>query len=417
MPTFVPDNATKTGGTMRVLYSFPHKIGAERICETAWQQVAGVHAAGATVLVYPGAVSRPLPEGIRVQPTLARGRLRIPYRVLGHSRAFTLHDRVVARRLRSIASEVDLVHTWPSGALKTLRTANELGIPTVLERPNSHTRVAVEVVRRESERLGVELPTGSEHALDEAVLKHEEEEFRVADHLLCPSDFVRQTFLDEGYPPEKLLRHAYGFDDRVFHPAVDVSPAKRPFTALFAGYAAVRKGLHYALEAWRDSAAHASGKFLIAGSILPAYEAKLHPLLDQPGVVALGHRTDVAELMRDSDILVLPSLEEGSPLAVLEALGSGCVPVVSDVCGDACRHGENALVHRVGDVEMLSKHIDLVHNGPTLLARLREGAITSAPSHTWKAAGRRLFEVYAQALDRPPAQTGSGVDTTALAEL
>ena len=35
---------------IRVLYSFPHKIGAGRICYTAWQQVAGLAAAGADVL-------------------------------------------------------------------------------------------------------------------------------------------------------------------------------------------------------------------------------------------------------------------------------------------------------------------------------------------------------------------------------
>ena len=40
-----------SGGRVRVLYSFPHKLGAERICYTAWQQVNGLAAAGADVLV------------------------------------------------------------------------------------------------------------------------------------------------------------------------------------------------------------------------------------------------------------------------------------------------------------------------------------------------------------------------------
>ena len=38
---------------IRVLYSFPHKLGADRICYTAWQQVNGLAAAGADVLVFP----------------------------------------------------------------------------------------------------------------------------------------------------------------------------------------------------------------------------------------------------------------------------------------------------------------------------------------------------------------------------
>jgi hypothetical protein len=61
---------------IRVLYSFPHKLGASRICYTAWQQVNGLAAAGADLLVYPGALQRPVPEGVKVFSTLARGKLR-----------------------------------------------------------------------------------------------------------------------------------------------------------------------------------------------------------------------------------------------------------------------------------------------------------------------------------------------------
>ena len=393
---------------IRVLYSFPHKIGAGRICETAWQQVTGVAAAGADVLAYPGAIAKPLPAAVRVRPTLARGRVRVPYRVLGQWRALHVHDRIVARRLERVADEVDIVHVWPSGALNTIKTAARLGIPTVLERPNAHTRYAYEVVQRESERLDVPLPADYEHAFNAAVLQHEEEEFRLADKLLCPSDFVRSTFVEEGYAPEKLVRHSYGFDDAVFYPEPEKERTVRPFTALFAGLAAVRKGLHYALEAWLQSSAHRDGVFLIAGSFLPAYEAKLASLLAHPTVRVLGHRHDVPQLMRQSDIFILPSIEEGSPLAALEALGSGCVPLVSDVCVGACRHRENALVHQVGDVETLASHINLLHSDRSLLADLRAGAIRSAPGCTWTSAGARLLEVYGGVVESAPATADGG---------
>ena len=68
---------------------------------------------------------------------------------------FALHDRIVARHLRHHVNDVDVVHLWPSGALETLRVAREVGIRTVLERPNAHTRVAYQLVREECERIGV----------------------------------------------------------------------------------------------------------------------------------------------------------------------------------------------------------------------------------------------------------------------
>ena len=155
---------------MRVLYTFPHRIGVGRICTTAWEQVNGIAAAGAQVTAMPASVGLDLPEAVRVSPTLSRGRLRIPYRVLGELRALAIHDRIVARRLPRLASQVDIVHAWPLGSLETLKVARRLGIPTVLERPNAHTRFAYEVVREECERLGVELPGDHEHAYNETIL-------------------------------------------------------------------------------------------------------------------------------------------------------------------------------------------------------------------------------------------------------
>jgi glycosyltransferase involved in cell wall biosynthesis len=381
-------------GRIRVLYSFPHKIGAGRICTTAWHQVSGVAEAGASVVAYPGAVARDLPATVEVRPTLARGKVRVPYRVLGQRRALAVHDRIVAHRLPKLAGGIDLVHTWPSGALETLRVAGDLAIPTVLERPNAHTRFAYDVVQREGERLGVTLPPGHEHAYDEDALRWEGEEYALADRLLCPSDFVVQTFRDEGFPPSKLARHAYGYDESVFYPDDGPRPRTRPLTMVFVGDNALRKGLHHALEAWSRSPISRRGRFLVVGELPAGYVEKIRPLLDQPSVEVLGHRRDVPALYRNSDIFVLPTLEEGSPLACLEALGSGCVPVVSDVCAGVCTHMENSLVHPVGQVDVLTEHLTMLSEDPDLLERLREGALRSAPGLTWTAAGARLLDVY-----------------------
>ena len=212
------------GEPIRVLYSFPHKLGADRICHTAWQQVNGLAAAGAQVLAFPGALHKGVPASVMVRPTLARGRLRVPYRVLGKMRALALHDHIVAHRLDGLAGKIDVIHTWPVAARETLKAAARLGIPTFLERPNAHTRFAFEAVAKEFGRLGLRLPPDDEYFWRDDVLRKEEDEYRLADYILCPSDFVRRTFLEQGFPAQKLLRHTYGFDEQVFHP----DPAPRP---------------------------------------------------------------------------------------------------------------------------------------------------------------------------------------------
>ena len=391
-----PDSQKKY---IRVLYSFPHKLGASRICYTAWEQVRGVARAGADVTVFPGVLHRPVPGVDKVVPTLARGKFRIPYKLLGRIRACELHDFIVARRLQKMAGKIDLVHTWPVGSLRTLRAARKMGIPTVLERPNAHTRFAYSVVQAECDRIGVSLPPDHEHAYNEEILKLEEQEYAEAYRILCPSEFVVKTFRDEGFAPEKLLRHIYGFDQTRFSPSTAVKNPDEGLTMIFVGVCAVRKGLHFALEAWLSSTAHKKGKFLIAGEFVPAYREKLAPLLKHPSIKMLGQSSDIPELMRNSDIMVLPSIEEGFGLVCTEALGSGCVPLVSDACTDTCQHMLNALVHPVANVAVLKEQISMLDQDRSLLAKLRSEAISSSRSLTWDAAGEKLLAAYRKALE------------------
>ena len=218
----------------------------------------GVAAAGADVLVYTGVVHRPLSDGVRVCTTLARGTTSRALSSPGPRRSFRLHDRIVARAASQARRTMSTSCT--SGPWRPARRSERLhasGIPTVLERPNAHTRFAYEVVAAECERLGITLPPDHEHAYNAEILRHEEEEYELADYLLCPSDFVVKTFRDQGFPQEKLLRHTYGFDPLVFSPPAVERPERAGLTVLFAGVAAVRKGLHLALEAWLRSPASA----------------------------------------------------------------------------------------------------------------------------------------------------------------
>jgi len=390
----------RKNGPVRVLYSFPLRLGADRVCYTAWQQVNGLAAAGADLLVFPASLGRPVPAGVRVSPTLARGKLRVPYKLIGTERAVALHDHIVARRLEKLVGQIDIVHTWPTGALETLKTAARLGIPTVLERPNAHTGFAMEVVQKECDRIGVPLPPDHEHAYNAEKLHKEEEEYRLATRLLCPSEFVVKTFLDKGFTQEQLVRHIYGYDEKVYYPSNEPRSSQSGLTMLFVGVCAVRKGVHFALEAWLKSPACKDGTFMIAGEFLPEYAEKLAPMLQHPSVKVLGHRNDVPELMRKSDILVLPSIEEGYGLVIAEGMGSGCVPLASEACTEICSHMQTGLMHRVGDVEALTQHITLLYNDRALLERLRAASLKyAAAESTWTAAGRALLNAYLETLD------------------
>ena len=378
----------------RVLYSFALKMGGGRVGCTSWQQVKSVAEAGAQILAFPGVLQTPLPPGIAVRPTLSRGKIRVPYKISGTLRACAIHDWIVARRLEELNGQIDIVHTWPLASLRTLATAARLGIPAVYERPNAHTRFFYEAVRDECSQIGLTLGPNHEHNWNDEVLRLEEEEYRRATRILCPSRHVAETFQQRGFTPEKLARHHYGYDPTEFFPEPVSRPANEPLTMLFAGGLSPVKGLHYALQAWVKSSACRKGSFLLAGEPTAQYMAMLRPFLNHPSVQVLGHRNDVNELMRKSDVLVLPSISEGFALVCAEAIGSGCIPLVSDRVTEMCKHMQNSLVHGLGDVETLAQHISMLDGNRDLLKRLRAGCLATSPEMTWRAAGIQLLKVY-----------------------
>ena len=76
-------------------------------------------------------------------------------------------------------------------------------------------------------------------------------------------------------------------------------------------------------------------------------------------VVLPGSRKDIPDLVGAADVFVLPSLKEGLPLALLEAMASGRAVVVTSVGGmaEVIRDGENGLVVPPGSPNRLAEAI------------------------------------------------------------
>jgi glycosyltransferase involved in cell wall biosynthesis len=377
----------------RVLYSFPRILGRAGVGTTAFHQVAGLVAGGFDVVVAAKEVER-VPDGVaRVVRTMPASGVRVPHRLIG-GRAVAFHDLVVSALVRR--HRFDAVHGWPLGCRRTFRAARARGAATIREVPNTHATHARRVVAAEEARIGCST-LGPPAALDrfEAL---ELAEYELADLVLVPSELARETFLAGGVPAERLALHRYGYDHHAF-----ATPAAPPphdeFTALFVGRGQPRKGLHLALEAWRRSNQPAGTRFLVCGAIDEPYRRALQADLSAPGVEVLGPRPDVPDVMRSADVLVLPSVEEGSALVTYEAQAAGLALLVSDATGARFEHGVHGFSHEPGDVDALTAHLRELATDRVALDRMRAAALDNARTLTWEDAGRELAEIYERALD------------------
>lgn len=132
-------------------------------------------------------------------------------------------------------------------------------------------------------------------------------------------------------------------------------------------------------------------------------EERLRALIEEVGaghaVHLLGHRGDVAGIVRDLDVAVLPSISEGSPLALMEYMACSAAIVASDVGGvsELVQDGVHALLVPPADPEALAGAIRRLVEQPELARRLGTAAgERQRASYDVDGVVRRLEELYVE---------------------
>jgi glycosyltransferase involved in cell wall biosynthesis len=146
----------------------------------------------------------------------------------------------------------------------------------------------------------------------------------------------QKAYIEQNYrlAPDKVVVVGAGYNDALF--TCGVKPAPPPVQIVYAGKLINAKGLPWLLKALKTIAAPKWQLHLVGGGSGGEMEACLRLAQD------LGERVRVhgqipqavlAEIFKQAHIFVLPSLFEGLPLVVLEALASGCRVVATDLPG------------------------------------------------------------------------------------
>lgn len=132
---------------------------------------------------------------------------------------------------------------------------------------------------------------------------------------------------------------------------------------LSTGRLAAQKGFQYLIEAAQDIVKqHRNVHFIIAGK--GKLEAVLTKQINQAGlekrVHLIGFHPNVHSLLQAADIFVLPSLYEGMPNALMEALANGVPSVSTDVNGvsELMKDEEHGYIVSSGNASELAGAID-----------------------------------------------------------
>jgi glycosyltransferase involved in cell wall biosynthesis len=167
-----------------------------------------------------------------------------------------------------------------------------------------------------------------------------------------------------------------------------------------------RKGIRYGIPALNAILArhpHVTVKVIGTGcpvaNVLADFDPQVH---DRVQVIPHYVHHNLPEILQDCQILLFPSLSEGFPLAIPEAMACGLTPIVTNIPGstEIVMNEVNGLVVPVRDRETLIQAMErLIHNTATL-NQLRHAAYHLAQDYSWQNIAKQRLNLYESVLSR-----------------
>lgn len=159
------------------------------------------------------------------------------------------------------------------------------------------------------------------------------------DRVIVFSHLQRQLLIRLGVPADRVVVIPNGVDIQKYSPGVSNLKAELGAERIFLyqGRVAPEKNVESLLKAWKQCRMGADAKLVIVGnhgplasSLMPFYGA-------EHGIIWLGFIADEQrriDILRGTDVFVLPSLVEGLSLSLLEAMACGVACVATDAGAD-----------------------------------------------------------------------------------
>jgi glycosyltransferase involved in cell wall biosynthesis len=187
-----------------------------------------------------------------------------------------------------------------------------------------------------------------------------------SDYIVAVGSKIAREAARRGTPPDKLVRIPHGVDVPIAYPKTRRPPDGPPLKLIFVGRIDhEQKGvfdLPQVILGAQQLGARITLDIVGEGPDATALREKFEA--DLPGFPVVFHgrqsNEETLRLMGEADVMLMPSRYEGFPVALVEALALGVVPIASHLPGmtdDAVTAGVNGFLPPVGDIEGFARAI------------------------------------------------------------
>ena len=290
-----------------------------------------------------------IPKWVKLAGRFSPLRFSVAWQGFIESIAF---DRSVAKRLPPAETFIG----FAGQALRSIQAARRLDYKKhLLATAIPHINLSVTQLRKAWEYLPIE-STGYIAKQHERFLH----EYESADRILYSSELVRESFLRENFPPDKLERFDLSADPR-FKPSTLRKNDSR-FRIVAIGGLSMIKGIAVLLDAFRDFKVKDAELTLIGGSGTAQMRKYLEGCFTQDTRVRISPGDPLPHL-QSADACVHASFLDGFGYGPLEALACGVPVIVTNTTGmkERVRDGIDGFIVPPGNPAAITQALEEIH--------------------------------------------------------
>ena len=291
--------------------------------------------------------------------------------------------------IRAGFGEADTVYVFNGAGLEILEHAKALGLRTIVDQTDAPVAFEESLLSQEREKW----PAWEHGTVDTTawapMAEREQAEWELAHTIVCGSSYVRDGIDAVAGPISRCGVVPYGFDNSAITVRKKSVSTEISLRVLFVGTLCLRKGIQYLWQAARLLHGRRFDIRAVGPTRLTDYAMQqLRKSIELMGSVP---RPTVQRQYAWADVLVLPSISEGSANVCYEALAHG-VPVITTYnAGSVVRDGIEGFIVPICDAPSIAEALSKLASDHALLKNMSEAAVARAAAFRWEQYSRRLL--------------------------
>jgi glycosyltransferase involved in cell wall biosynthesis len=285
----------------------------------------------------------------------------------------------------------DVVIFHPALFPKTLNKCKKAGVITVGMATVGHPFYVAKLKRNEFEMLGQPIGKGGGFSR-----RGSQPDF---DYIIAFSEFVKKTYVEVGFPKDKIFVANPDIDYLKFIPTKNKKSDK--FKLLYVASTTPLKGLQYLLGAWESLDLKNAELTIVGGykKIPPELKERFDGVIkSDPAIKDIGHTSDVKKYYNEASAFILPSLTEGFGRVTLEAMSCGLPVIVTENGRGIVEDGKSGFVVPIRDSEAIKEKIQFLYDNPDIADEMGKKARRAVENK--QDFGDAVFEIYQEILRR-----------------